>query len=59
MKKGAMVPVLAGAGKLFMTFKTALAGECGERLRPEVAPFCPEVVQKVLPLEGFGAPKHL
>ncbi|MGH8379881.1 hypothetical protein [Pseudomonas sp.] len=59
MKKGAMVPVLASAGKSFLTLCTALVLEHGDWLRLAVAPFCPEVVQKVLPQAGYGAPGHL
>jgi hypothetical protein len=59
MKKGAMVPVLAGAGKSFLTLRPALAPVCGNWLRLMVAPFCPEVVRQVLPLVAFGAPEHL
>ncbi|MFQ6573589.1 hypothetical protein [Pseudomonas sp. UM16] len=59
MKKGAMVPVLAGAGKSFLTLRTALAPESGNWLRLQVAPFCAEIVREVLPLVVFGAPVHL
>lgn len=59
MKKGAMVPVLTGAGKPFLTLCPALAPECGNWLRLAVAPFCIELVREVLPRAGFGAPEHL
>ncbi|MBM3113821.1 hypothetical protein H8F21_07600 [Pseudomonas sp. P66] len=59
MKKGAMVPVLAGAGKSFLTLGTALARNCGKWLRLRVAPFCAKNVREVLPLMDFGAPGYL
>ncbi|MNJ66676.1 hypothetical protein D3C77_627690 [compost metagenome] len=59
MKKGAMVPVLAGAGKPFLTLCPASAPECGDWLRLAVAPFCPAGVHEVLPRTGFGAPGYL
>ncbi|MDD1976484.1 MULTISPECIES: hypothetical protein [Pseudomonas] len=56
MKKGAMVPVLAGAGKSFLTLRTASGRELRLWWYLGVAPFCFFDVPEVLPLNDFGAP---
>ncbi|WP_157969740.1 hypothetical protein [Pseudomonas huaxiensis] len=56
MKKGAMVPVLAAAGKPYLV--TAMVGNTWLEtwLRLAVAPFAHHEFAKVLPVVGYGAP---
>lgn len=56
MKKGAMVPFLASAGKSFLTLGTASGREWRLWLYLRVAPFCFFDVREVLPRDDFGAP---